>query len=72
MLLNARKHWKERRGAAPPVRLDQASSGRWFDGWKRRPGEAPGDPPEVAAPRGWLLRRGWRRHGLIDPGEVPG
>ena len=35
VLLNARKHWKERRGTAPPVRLDEASSGRWFAGWKR-------------------------------------
>ena len=73
VLLNARKHWKERRGTAPPVRLDEASSGRWFAGWKRSIGRDGGtDPPEVARPRTWLLRRGWRRHGLIDPAEVPG
>ena len=71
VLLNARKHWRERHGAAPPVRLDEASSGRWFDGWKARRAEAPREP-EVAAPRGWLLRIGWRRHGLIDPAELPG
>jgi hypothetical protein len=23
-------------------------------------------------PRTWLLSIGWRRHGLVDPGEVPG
>ena len=23
-------------------------------------------------PRTWLLRVGWRRHGLVDPAEVPG
>jgi hypothetical protein len=28
--------------------------------------------PEVARPRTWLLRVGWRRHGLVDPSEVPG
>ena len=72
VLLNARKHWQERRRAAPPVRLDEASSGRWFDGWKRRQKPVPRDPPEVAQPRSWLLRRGWRRHGLIDPAEIPG
>ncbi len=73
VLLNARKHWKERRGAAPPVRLDEASSGRWFDGWKSPVGRSSGsEPPEVARPRTWLLLRGWRRHGLIDPAEVPG
>jgi len=27
VLLNARKHWKQRRGEAPPVRLDEASRG---------------------------------------------
>lgn len=73
VLLNARKLWKERRGVAPPVRLDEASSGRWFDGWKRRPGASRDhDPPEVARARTWLLREGWRRHGRIDLAEVPG
>ena len=33
VLLNSRKHWKVRTGEAPPVRLDEASSGQWFDGW---------------------------------------
>jgi REP element-mobilizing transposase RayT len=77
VLLNARKHWRERHGASPPERLDQASSGRWFDGWRRVPGsrEPPPDAleePEVASPRTWLLTVGWRRHGLVDPAEVPG
>jgi REP element-mobilizing transposase RayT len=78
VLLNARKHWKQRRGEAPPVRLDEASSGRWFEGWRREPagreppGDARADPREVARPRTWLLVAGWRRHGLIDPAEVPG
>src|SRR5262245_66049738 len=35
VLLNVRKHWRQRFGVAPPVRLDEASSGRWFDGWRR-------------------------------------
>ena len=63
----------ERRGAGPPVRLDEASSGRWFDGWKPRfRAAASHDPPEVPRPRTWLLRVGWRRHGLIGVEEVPG
>lgn len=73
VLLNARKHWRQRFGQAPPVRIDEASSGYWFGGWK--PGIQPSvlpDPPAVASPRTWLLRLGWRRHGLIDPAEVPG
>ena len=78
VLLNARKHYRQRRGRKPPVVLDGASSGLWFDGWKGR------SPPrfgkyadafrrcEVAAARTWLLGTGWRRIGLVDPAEVPG
>jgi REP element-mobilizing transposase RayT len=75
VLLNARRHWQKRSGAAPPVRIDSASSGRWFDGWRRRPAEASAPalgPPEVSRARTWLLKEGWRRHGLVDPAEVPG
>ena len=70
---NARKHWRQRNGNAPPVVLDIASSGAWFDGWKRPPpsAEATGSSP-VARPRYWLLRKGWRQRGLVDPAEVPG
>ena len=73
VLLNVRKHFRQRRGIAPPVRLDEASTGRWFNGWKVRPRgpTAPGDP-EVSPPHSWLLTTGWRRHGLVHPAEVPG
>jgi len=74
VLLNARKHWRERHGGAPPERLDEASSGRWFEGWRRAPGsrDPPRETPAVALARTWLLAIGWRRHGLVDPAEVPG
>jgi len=77
VLLNVRKHWRQRFRVAPPVRIDEASSGRWFDSWRlapanREPPESPERGREVAPPRAWLLRAGWRRHGLIDPDEVPG
>ena len=73
VLLNARKHWRQRNGIAPPVVLDIASSGAWFDGWKRPPpiAEPTGTAP-VARARYWLLRKGWRERGLVDPAEVPG
>ena len=75
VLLNARRHAK---GAARVVReLDPASSGRFFSGWKWRPAAhgaaaAPslsGAP--VAKPHTWLLSKGWRRRGLLDPAEIP-
>ena len=71
VLLNSRKHAGERaRAAAASARLDPASSGRWFEGWARAP-EPALVPPAVARARTWLLRTGWRRHGLIRPDEVP-
>ncbi len=74
VLLNVRKHWRQRTGQAPPVRIDAASSGRLFRGWSRR---APSDAlvpglREVSPAQSWLLRIGWKKFGLIDPVEVPG
>jgi putative transposase len=74
VLLNARRHLAKRRhvSRADQVRLDPASSARWFDGWRH--GLAAREiarTPEVAQARTWLLRAGWRRHGLVDPGELP-
>jgi REP element-mobilizing transposase RayT len=67
VLCNANKH------GGPRVQVDWASSGRWFDGWRHGPLGLPEGPPSpVAAARSWLLRQGWRRHGLIDVGEWPG
>jgi REP element-mobilizing transposase RayT len=74
VLLNARRHLAKRRHAVRgETKLDPASSARWFDGWRREV-ESPvaNALPEVAPARSWLLRVGWRRHGLVDPGELPG
>jgi REP element-mobilizing transposase RayT len=75
VLLNARRHAKPTGTGA--VRLDPASSGRWFDGWKRQPralhgAQSSNELRPVARARTWLLSRGWRRHGLLDPAYVPG
>jgi len=72
VLLNARTH-AARRGRPQPrsARIDPASSGRWFDGWKGRVPEAP-DLPAVASARTWLVRAGWRRAGLVSFTEVSG
>jgi REP element-mobilizing transposase RayT len=62
------KHLSDRLRAQP----DPASSGRWFDGWQTviTPPNAD-DTREVAPARTWLLHTGWRRHGLIQPADVP-
>jgi REP element-mobilizing transposase RayT len=74
VLLNARRHLAKRgRRPLPRPAIDPASSGRFFSGWNRRFQPASSlHPPPVASPRTWLLRVGWRRHGLVDPNEVPG
>ena len=69
VLLNARRH--ARKPEVRPEKADPASSGRWFDGWRRRPAGPVDDPPAVAKPHTWLVQTGWRRHGLIALDEVP-
>ena len=74
VLLNKRKHERERNGEAPPVQIDAASSGRLFDGWSRvvlSEALIPG-LEEVSPAQSWFLRIGWKIFGLIDPAEVPG
>jgi REP element-mobilizing transposase RayT len=80
VLLNARRHAAQGKrkgdeGLRRPVRLDPASSARWFTGWSWRPRgeeEIPDVPAPTSAPRTWLLAVGWKRRGLIDPSDVPG
>ncbi len=80
VLLNARRHaaavGAKLKGG---VLLDPASSARWFDGWKKkslreasRGGTEDAPPRPVSRARTWLLAVGWRRHGLLDPADVPG
>jgi REP element-mobilizing transposase RayT len=73
VLLNARRHLaKSGRHPLRATPIDPASSGRWFDGWRPGPRGEPAGLRAVSAPRTWLLRLGWRRHGLIDLDEAPG
>jgi hypothetical protein len=74
VLLNARRHAAGAgRTRSRAFGIDPASSGRWFEGWKR--GAvclSVVHAPPVSAARSWLLAVGWRGTGLLDPDEVPG
>ncbi len=83
-VLNNWRHHGEarpRRGGGTRARawkLDPYATGLAFDGWKER-GEgvrysipAGYEGPLVWEPRSWLLRVGWRKHGMISVDEVPG
>jgi REP element-mobilizing transposase RayT len=76
VLLNERRHLKAERGLTlPPWYFDPCSSALEFDGWRPVYGLAPPPAPvrdATAPPHTFLLRRLWRRHGLIVPDEVPG
>jgi REP element-mobilizing transposase RayT len=75
-------HWRRRNehraDVAKTWRVDPYSSALSFDGWKEiEHGRFVDVPPTyeplvVWGPRIWLLREGWRRHGLIRFDEVPG
>jgi hypothetical protein len=72
VLMNARRHLAKLGRRLPRVaEIDPASSARWFAGWKTRLAP-PAEIAPVAPPRTWLLNTGWRRHGLLDPSEIPG
>lgn len=73
VLLNARHHLGAASAPRGSIRLDPASSARWFDGWRSAAiTEDTPTPSPVARAKTWLLRAGWRRHGLLDPADVPG
>lgn len=72
VLLNVRKHRFSSNRNPGPATIDDASSGRWFDGWRSTSAPTTRSPREVATPTTWLLRKGWRRHGRIGLDELPG
>jgi len=65
VLFNFKKHQ-----VRVPTRLDPCSSAPWCDGFRDR-GATSLEGAPVAAPRTWLARVGWRRHGLLSPDEAP-
>jgi len=75
VLGNRRKHLAQRGHAFSGAWIDPFAGGVFFGGWREPPWTmttyASHDPPPVVAPRTHLLRRGWLRHGLVDPADAP-
>jgi REP element-mobilizing transposase RayT len=79
VLNNWRRHREDRRPFARGWLIDPFATGWAFDGWKER-ADTPFafkvrdtyQPIPVWLPKTWLLRTGWRMHGLIGLHEVPG
>jgi len=78
VLNNWRKHREDGGAATRGWKMDLFSSGYSFLGWKNYSAVAEWkslpdtyDPLIVWIPKTWLLSEGWKRHGLIDPFEVP-
>jgi REP element-mobilizing transposase RayT len=70
---NARHHAAMGRMVTVPAALDTFTSAPWFDGFREHVtirGLETIERPTTDA-RSWLLRTGWRRHGLLDLHEVP-
>jgi REP element-mobilizing transposase RayT len=76
---NARRHNAQRGLEWEDGTVDLYSSWAWFDGWRDCPRElvkkaraGPEAERPVAEAHTWLLREGWRRHGLVTVDEIPG
>lgn len=73
VLNNSRRHDRQQKRCA--TWLDPCSSAIYLDGWRgftpQRP-QRPSTGPPVASASTWLLRKGWRRHGLLVPDATPG
>ena len=79
VLNNWRRHREDRAERTRSWLIDPFATGWAFDGWKER-ADTPFvwklretyRPIPVRMPKTWLLRTGWRMHGLIGVREVPG
>jgi hypothetical protein len=73
VLQNGKKHEAEGLEVRVTQAIDIFTSAPWFDGFRERftVRELEKVPRPVAAAKSWLLRTGWRKHGLISVWELP-
>ena len=79
VLNNWRRHEEDRAKIAQTWKLDPFSNAIDFVGWKEREDSpflyrGPKSYQQLVTwlPKTWLLREGWKRHGMISVFEVPG
>ena len=65
---NYRKHRAQAGVMLKPRWVDPFSSARQLDGWNQPVRREAG---VVQPPRTWMLRTGWKRHGLLDAHAIP-
>jgi hypothetical protein len=65
VLMNWKKHVPGAKG------IDPCSSAPSFGGWSIHPPSGPPHELAVKPPETWLLRTGWKRHGLVALSERP-
>jgi putative transposase len=71
VLFNAARHCAKANRPAPRTVVDPYSSATRFTGRRRQPdAEEHARDLGTSSARTWLLRVGWKRHGLIDPREA--
>jgi REP element-mobilizing transposase RayT len=73
VLNNAARHrFGKKRTGWQEYWFDPYSTASYFDGWRRKASVrvVPTGPLPMAEPETWLLRVGWRRHGLLVPAYV--
>jgi REP element-mobilizing transposase RayT len=75
---NYRRHAAAADRPVDPGWVDPCSSWAWFDGWRdltrahlALAREARAGPALVSTAKGYLLRQGWRKRGLVRVDEVP-
>jgi hypothetical protein len=72
VLLNEQRHRLGKGAGLRELTFDPFSSASTFDGWRVRAAtrQIETEPPAVVPAQSWLLRVGWRRHGLLVPAYV--
>lgn len=78
VISNYRRHAATAGRQMDPGWVDPCSSWAWFDGWRdlTRAHEALAretrtGPALASNAKGWMLTKGWRKHGLVRVDEVP-